>query len=188
MVTSTLSAWPWLAAVLAGSLQIHSIDGAPMRPLEPAGVANVLLFVATDCPVSNSYAPEIQRICDAYASSGIRCSLIYEEAGVTARAVRRHLDDYRYRGITAAIDADGTLASRVHASITPEAVVVDRRGAIRYRGRIDNFYAALGRPRQSVTAHDLRDALGAIAAGRPVTAPETEAVGCYIAPPDVRRK
>ena len=31
------------------------------------------------------------------------------------------------------------------ASITPQAVVVDRAGAIRYRGRIDNFYAALGR-------------------------------------------
>ena len=88
----------------------------------------------------------------------------------------------------AAIDADGALASRVHASITPEAVVVDRRGAIRYRGRIDNFYAALGRPRQSVTAHDLRDALGAIAAGRMVASPETEPVGCYIVPRDVRRQ
>jgi hypothetical protein len=188
MVASILKASSWLAAVLAGSLQIHAIDGTPMRPLEPDGVANVLLFVATDCPVSNSYAPEIQRICGAYESSGIRCALIYEEPGVTPRAVRQHLDEYQYRNITAAIDADGALASRVHASITPEAVVVDRRGAIRYRGRIDNFYAALGRPRQSVTAHDLRDALGAIAAGRRVASPETEPVGCYIVPRDVRRQ
>jgi hypothetical protein len=188
MLASLLKAWPWSMAVLAGSLQIQAVDGTRLRPLEPAGMANVLLFVATDCPISNSYAPEIQRICSAYASSGISCALIYEDAGVTASAVRKHLDDYRYRGIPAAIDRDGALALRVRASITPEAVVVDRHGTIRYHGRIDDFYAALGRPRQVVTAHDLQDALAAIAAGQPVPRSETEAVGCYIVPSELRRK
>jgi DNA-binding transcriptional LysR family regulator len=188
MLASLVKACPWLMAVLAGSLQIHAIDGTTLRPLEPAGIANVLLFVATDCPISNSYAPEIQRICRAYASSGISCALIYEDAGVTASVVRKHLDDYRYRGIPAAIDRDGALALQVRASVTPEAVVIDRHGTIRYRGRIDNFYAALGRPRQTVTAHDLQDALAAIAAGRPVASSETEAVGCYIVSSELRRK
>jgi hypothetical protein len=174
--------------VLAGSLEIRGIDGSVLRPLEPAGVANVLIFVATDCPVSNSYAPEIQRICAAYAGRGVACSLIYEEAGLTPDGARKHLDDHRYRRMPAAIDRDGALAARVRASITPEAVVVDRRGTVVYRGRIDNFYAALGRPRQVVTAHDLQDALNAVVDGRPVARAETEAVGCYIAPSDLRRK
>jgi DNA-binding transcriptional LysR family regulator len=177
----------WLLAVAAGSREIRAIDGTPLRPFAPAGVAHVLLFVATDCPVSNAYAPEIQRICGAAASRGIACSLIYEDPHVGADAVRRHLDDYRYHGITAAIDRDGGLAREVRASITPEAVVVDRSGTIRYRGRIDNFYAALGRPRQVVTAHDLQDALTAVAAGRPVATPRTEAIGCYIVSSDMRR-
>lgn len=183
-----LTSWLWLTAVAAGSLQIAAIDGTILRPLEPSGVAQVLLFVATDCPISNGYAPEIQRICAANASRGIGCSLIYEDANVTPDAVRKHLDEYRYHGVTAAIDRDGMLATRVRASITPEAVVVDRRGSIRYRGRIDNFYAALGRPRQAVTSHDLQDALTAIAAGRQVATPLTEPVGCYIVSSDLRRK
>jgi hypothetical protein len=62
-------------------------------------------------------------------------------------------------------------------------VVVDRAGSIRYSGRIDNFYAALGRPRQRVTEHDLRDALDAVLAGRPVPRPRTDAVGCHIVDP-----
>ena len=82
----------------------------------------------------------------------------------------------------AAIDRDGSLAARVRATITPQAVVVDRRGEVRYRGRIDNFYAALGRPRQVVTAHDLHDALTALAGGKPVAHPETDPIGCYIVP------
>ena len=175
------------AGAVAGSFQIRTIDGAALRPLEPAGVANVILFIATDCPISNGYAPEIQRLCGAYASRGIGCTLIYEDPGVTAGAVRTHLDEYRYRGVPAAIDHDGALAARVRATITPEAVVVDRNGEVRYRGRIDNFYAALGRPRQVVTVHDLQDAVKAMADGQPVATPETEAIGCYIVPSNLRR-
>ena len=187
MGSSLLKAWPLLLALMAGSLQIRSIDGAALRPLEPAGAAGVILFIATDCPISNGYAPEIQRICGANAARGIGCTLIYEDPGVSADAVRRHLDEYRYRGIPAAIDHDGSLAARVGASVTPEAVVVDRQGEVRYRGRIDNLYAALGRPRQVVTVHDLQDALTAIAGGRPVAAPHTDAIGCYIVPSNLRR-
>ena len=66
------------------------------------------------------------------------------------------------------------------ATITPQAVVIRPDESIAYRGRIDNFYAALGRPRRVVTEHDLRDALDAVFAGKPVPKPETQAVGCYI--------
>ena len=175
-------------ALLTGSLQIRGIDGTVLLPLEPVGIANVLFFVSTDCPVANSYAPEIQRICRTYAANGIACSLVYEDATLTAGEVRKHLDEYRYRGLSAAIDADGSLAAAVHATVTPQAVVVDRRGIVRYSGRIDNFYAALGRPRRVVTAHELQDALNAIVAGKPVATPETQTVGCFIVPSDSRRK
>jgi hypothetical protein len=67
-------------------------------------------------------------------------------------------------------------------------VLVDRAGTIRYRGRIDNGYAELGKPRQHVTSHDLRASLEALLAGRPVPTPETEALGCYIADPASLRK
>jgi hypothetical protein len=67
-------------------------------------------------------------------------------------------------------------------------VLVDRGGAIRYRGRIDNAYADLGKPRQHVTSHDLRVSLDSVLAGRPVPTPETEALGCYIADPASLRR
>jgi DNA-binding transcriptional LysR family regulator len=186
-VGALLNLW-LLAAFAAAPVQIRSLDGTALRPMEPAGAANVLFFVATDCPIANGYAPEIQRICRAYASKGVSCALIYEDVGVAPDAVRKHLAEYRYAGATAAIDADGALASRVGSTVTPEAIVVDRRGAIRYRGRIDNLYAALGRPRRVVTAHDLQDALDAVVAGKAVATPETTPVGCYIVPLDMRRK
>ncbi len=175
----------WLLAV---SLEITGVRGETLRPLEPSGAANVLVFLATDCPVSNGYAPEIQRVCAAYADRGIRCLLMYEDVGATAAAVREHMTEYGYGAFAAALDTGGALAARVGASITPEVAVVDRRGAVRYHGRIDNQYAALGRPRRNVTVHDLTDALDALVAGRAITAPVTQAIGCYIVPPEMRRK
>src|SRR4029077_8606617 len=108
-----LASWACVLVLFGGS--IRTIDGALWRPLEPHGAANVLFFVATDCPISNGYAPEIQRICSAYAARGVQCALIYEDAGVGAREVRAHLEQHRYHAITAAIDADGSLAARVNA-------------------------------------------------------------------------
>ena len=142
--------------------------------------------MATDCPVSNAYAPEIQRVCSAYRSKGVTCALVYEDPHVTAAEVRQHVGEHHYQNIPAAIDADASVATRVHASVTPETVVIDRAGAVRYRGRIDNFYVAFGRSRQVVTVHDLRDALDAVLAGKPVATPVTESIGCFIVPASQR--
>jgi hypothetical protein len=146
----------------------------------PTGKANVLVFVASDCPISNGYAPEIQRICAEGRTKGVQCTLVYEDVSIDAASVRAHRGRYQYRDMPAAIDADGAIARRVRATITPQAVVLDRAGVVKYRGRIDNQYAALGKPRQVVTVHDLRDAIAAVVAGRPIAQPETEAFGCFI--------
>ena len=183
-----------LIAATRVAVTILDIDGRPLHPFEPAGMANVIFFVATDCPISNSYAPEIQRVCREYGPRGIGCSLMYEDLDTSSSGarlddeVRKHLREYRYADIPAAVDRWRTIAKHAKASVTPQAVVIDQAGAIRYRGRIDNFYAALGKPRQQVTEHDLRDALDAVLSGRPVPKVETEALGCYIVDPALLRK
>ncbi len=199
------------AAGRATSVQILDVDGRLLKPFDPSGAASLVFFVSTDCPVSNSYAPEIQRICREYGPRGVECSLMYEDppplselrrgpAGAKAKAdletagaplddaVRKHMREYGYSGIPAAVDRSRVIAKRANASVTPQAVVIDRGGEIRYRGRIDNFYAAFGKPRQLVTEHDLRNAIDAVLAGRAAPKRETDAVGCYIVDPAVLRK
>jgi hypothetical protein len=177
-----------------GRVQLRDLDGRLIAPFAPTGRASAVFFVATDCPVSNSYAPEIQRVCREYGPRGVACSLMYEDVDThpsTAhldRLVRAHLQEYGYAGVPAVVDRDRTAATRVKASITPQVFVIDHSGEIRYRGRIDNLYAALGTTRQQVTSHDLRDALDAVLAGSKVPHPETEALGCFITDPALLRK
>ena len=176
-------------------LQVRGVDGQAFALFAPKGLASVIFFVATDCPISNWYAPTIQQVCRDYAARGVDCTLAYEDVDLGATpaaldaAVRTHLREYRYDAMTAAVDRTRVVAKRAKATITPQVVVVDRAGAIRYRGRIDNAYADLGKPRQHVTSHDLRTSLDAVLAGRSVPAPETEALGCYITDPaSIRRR
>jgi hypothetical protein len=176
----------------AEAVRIRDISGALLDPFKPVGTANVIFFVQTDCPISNWYAPTIQRVCREYAARGVGCALMYEdiESGGTALdgQIRTHLEEYRYEGVAAAADRTRAVARRAKASVTPQAVVVDRSGAVRYRGRIDNAYADFGKPRQQVTSHELRDALDALLAGKPIARPETEALGCFIVDPASLRK
>ena len=176
------------AVASAAGIQIRDINGQLLNVFNRSGKVSLLFFISSDCPISNSYAPEIQRLCRAYESSGVSCALLYEDSGIDAAQVRTHLSEYRYNGIPSAIDRDRRVARRTDVSVTPEAVVVDSKGEIRYRGRVDNFYEAFGKSRQQVTEHDLSDAVDAVLAGRPVLKPETKALGCYIVDPDILRK
>lgn len=179
-----------VASAARDGVQIRGLDGRTMQLLGPSARASALFFIATDCPISNWYAPTIQQVCREYAARGVGCALVYEDVDLGASpkplddTVRTHLEEYRY-GPTfpAAVDRTRAVATRANATITPSVVLVDRAGEVRYRGRIDNAYADLGRPRQKVTSHELRDALEAVTAGRRVAVPHTEAVGCYIVDP-----
>ena len=182
--------WWAIALPAAGDgVQLRSIKGEALTLFAPASKASAIFFIASDCPISNWYAPTIQQVCRDYAGRGVDCTLVYEDVdlGATAAAldadVRTHLREYRYGSMTAVVDRTRAVAKRANATITPQVVLVDRGGAIRYRGRIDNAYADLGRPRQHVTSHDLRVSLDALIAGRPVPTPETEPLGCYIVDP-----
>jgi hypothetical protein len=68
----------------------------------------------------------------------------------------------------------------IDPTMNDEAVVVRPDERIAYRGRIDDYYAKLTKPRAQVTVHDWWDALDEALAGKAVARPEIPAVGCVI--------
>lgn len=139
----------------------------------------VLLFVTTECPVSNRYAPEIQRLATKY-SKRADFWLVYADPQDTPEQIATHLKEYSLR-IAAVRDPGFALAHRSHARVTPEAALFDRNRNLVYHGRIDNRFIRFGTERPSATQHDLDDAVQEVLDGKPVKTAETPAVGCYIA-------
>lgn len=173
-----------LGSVLNPGLELRDIQGVPRAPLRVEGRATVLFFVTHDCPISNYYSHEIRRVCEQYSEQRIGCELVYVDPTLTDDLAKKHAEEYGHGSYPKYVDRGHALVKATGADVTPTAVVIKAGGEIVYRGRIDNFYADLGKARRVVTEHDLRDALDAVAAGKPVAKSETKAVGCFI--PDVR--
>lgn len=169
-----------IATVQAASLTAVDANGKKVILLaDKSRKATVLLFVTNDCPITNAYAPEIKRICDAYTAKKIAFYLVYADPELKAAAVRQHVKDYQLP-CPALLDPTHHLVHFTQAAVTPEAVVLAPDGKRLYKGRIDDRYIDFGKARYAASTHDLRDALDAVLQGKPVPHPTTKAVGCFI--------
>jgi hypothetical protein len=82
-------------------------------------------------------------------------------------------------------DMDGNTVKALGVKRTPEAVVLDERRNLRYRGRIDDQYRLSGN-RAEPTRRDLQEALEAVLAGKAPEITETTVDGCMITLPEPR--
>ena len=157
------------------------LEGSAVDPLGHGARATVLVFVASDCPISNRYAPEIRRIHDEFAARGVATWLVYPNAADTPEKVRRHLADFGHPA-PALRDPRHVLVRRAGATRTPEAALFAADGSLVYLGRIDDSFVAFGKMRPEPTVHDLREALAATLSGERAPLSTTQAIGCTIAP------
>jgi hypothetical protein len=166
--------------LLLTSPSIADVEGRMHQPLASRAKPTVLLFTATDCPISNAYAPEVKRIISAYGPKGVKFYLVHAVPTLKAADAKTHASEYGLKA-TILLDRKHLLVAATGAKVTPE-VCVYVKGEKVYMGRIDDLYYALGRKRTRATTHDLRNALDASLAGRKPTVRATKPLGCYIAP------
>ena len=169
--------------VAAPHLVAHDLDGRAVR-LAPAqnGDVVVLVFVASDCPISNRYLPELTRLQKTVAAEKGTFWFVYPNLTETDAAIRAHQATYGAAGDVLR-DEDQALARLTGAKVTPEAAVLVRHGAemrVVYTGRIDDRYLSIGNERPQATRHELVKAIQAAMAGRSVPGPGGPPVGCGI--------
>jgi mono/diheme cytochrome c family protein len=153
------------------------LSGAIQHPLEAGtNAGSVLIFYWHDCPICNSYAPEINRLSAHYTNFAFYIVQVDPDLTPAAAKVHARQFDLRPRVL---LDGRHRLVRLAKATVAPEAVVFGKDGDVAYRGRIDNLYADLNKRRAEATEHYLRAALDAIAGGRPVTS-QPPAMGCLI--------
>ena len=172
---------PLLEADDSAAITLKTLDGTEVTPLKCVAKekATVVIFITTDCPIANSYAPEINRLHLAYSSRNVRFTLVHVDTDLADEKAKTHAADYELKPAVV-IDREHQLVEATKAKVTPEAFVYDVEGTLRYRGRIDNLYADRGQRRSQVTVHELRDALEAVINDREVVTKESEALGCFI--------
>jgi hypothetical protein len=160
------------------TMALPSIDLPDVQPFASAARAYVFVFVRTDCPMSNRYAPEVKRLHDEFSRRQVAFWLVYPGTQTTA-AIGRHLRDYAYP-VMPLRDPSMRLADLAGATVMPEAAIFDSTRTLVYRGRIDDRYVDIGRSRRTPTTRDVYDVLTALLAGRPVPYASQPGFGCFI--------
>ena len=155
---------------------LTDVDG---QPIGLGRVATCLVFTTVDCPISNAYQPLLGRIEKEFRSKKVVFVQVHVDPSVTVSQIHQHAKDYKVKWRLTA-DPGFDLVKRFGATVTPEAVVLDRDGVVRYQGRIDDNFADLGKRRASATTHELRDAIKALVLGKSPAVDRTKAVGCLI--------
>ena len=156
----------------------YDLAGRPTDPLkDSSGKPVVLIFVRTDCPISNRYAPTIKTLSQRYAGK-VQFYLVYPDKSETAANIKKHEQEYGLQ-MAALRDPQHGLVQMSQVEITPEIAVFDGKGELIYHGRIDNWYEDFGRARPAPTTHEMNDAILAVLEGSPAPVP-VGGVGCYI--------
>jgi len=146
-----------------------------------------VIFSCNHCPVAQMYEKRIKQLVEDYKSKGVAVVVImgndpqaemlseygYTDVGdsfddMKIRAKYRNFNyPYLYDG------ADQAVALKYGPTATPHAFIFDQQRILRYEGRIDS-----NQREQLATKHEVRDAIDALLAGKPVTVTDAPAVGC----------
>ncbi len=168
-----------LPAKMPPHFSLADTAGGTHTGAEWKGSNVVLFFLTTDCPISNGYVPEMNRIAKEYASRGVRAYGVMTDTSVPLADLRKHVKDYAFI-FPVLIDPTQILVKYSSADTNPESVVISPRAGIVYLGRIDNKVENFGQQRQQATQHELRDALDAELSGKPVAKAFAQPIGCSI--------
>ncbi len=172
-LAGTLTAQDFKLGSKVGDFSLQTVKGEPVQFSALKGPVTVVMFIATQCPVSNAYNQRMAALHNEYASRGVKFVAInsnrQENAAEVAEHARQHFPFPVYK------DERNVVADRFAASVTPETFVIDKTGTIVYHGSIDDSQEL-----SRVKEKRLNGALDAVLAGKPVQTPQTKAFGCTI--------
>jgi peroxiredoxin len=140
--------------------------------------AVVVIFLGTQCPINNAYAPRLAELHAAYAPRGVQLVAVNSNEHDTPAMIAAHATEHKIP-FPVLRDEGHVVADRFGARRVPEAFVLDGKRVVRYQGRIDDQFG-IGFQRPKATRRDLAEALDEVLAGKAVTLAKTQVAGCLI--------
>lgn len=159
------------------AVALTSVDGSARayRELVRAAPLTVFVFVSADCPCLEAHLDRLRAIASAYGARGVQFVAVDSEVGASTE--RAGVEARRFSlPFPIVIDPGAKLANAFGAMYATFTVVVDRDGAVRYRGGIDSDKRKL----HDGTIPYLRDALDDLLAGKPPRRAEGKTLGCVL--------
>ena len=161
--------------------RLPSVDGRTVaRDDFRDAAALCVFFICNHCPYVQAIEDRLVQLARDYEGRGVQV------VGVCSNDPTDYPDDRPERlrarweakgyGFPYLVDASQEVARAFAAVCTPDLYVFDRERRLAYHGRLDDDWKEPSRVRR----RDLREALDALLAGRPVPGPQVPSMGCSI--------
>ena len=136
--------------------------------------ATVLMFISTECPISNDYSERIIALYNDYKEQGVQFIGINSNRNESVKEIAEHNKVNKFHFLVLK-DLKNKVADSFKARRTPEVYLLDEKRILRYHGAIDSS-------QKKPETHYLREVLDLVIAGKeiPVDSKETKAFGCTI--------
>ena len=138
------------------------------------GRLTVIVFISTRCPMSNAFNARINDLYTEFSGRGVRFLVVNSNADESLDEVRHHAERMEY-DFPVYKDENNVVADLLGAVATPDSVVIDGNGVLRYHGIIED-----GANPQRTTKRPLRSAVEALMEHREVAETLTHGRGCAI--------
>lgn len=155
--------------------QLYSLDSFAGK------TALLVMFICRHCPYVEHVEHEIAKIGRGYTNTGLGI------IGISSNDPVQYPDDAPPRLKEMAerlrlpfpfcFDETQDVAKAYRAACTPDFYLFDRERRLVYRGQLDDSRPGSNKP---VTGRDLRAAIDAVLAGKPVDSNQTASIGCSI--------
>ena len=165
----------------APAFDLPGVDGE-QRSLASFAEAKVLVvfFTCNHCPYARAVEPRFVELQRDYAARGVQLVAIssndveaYPEDSFANMVVRAKEQGYNFPYL---YDASQAVARAYDAACTPDIFVFDAARKLTYNGRLDDNWQDASK----VTRRDLRAAIDATLAGKPVDFTVVPSMGCSI--------
>lgn len=140
--------------------------------------AVVYAFIGTQCPLAKMYSAKLVELQKQFEEKQVAFvavdSNVQDSLAEMAAHARKYQIDFPF-----VKDPDQNWADLLGVTRTPEVCVVDDKGRLVYRGKIDDQYS-IGVIRETASEQPLVDAIESVLSGRAVESPITKTPGCLI--------
>jgi peroxiredoxin len=165
----------------APEFRLPDTNGKTVSPSDFKGQALLVAFICNHCPYVKHIRAGLAQLARDYAPRGVAI------IGISANDVANYPDDspakMKEEVKTAGYvfpylyDESQAAAKAYRAACTPDFYLFDKSHRLVYRGQFDDSRPGNNLP---VTGKDLRAALDAVLAGKPVAPAQKPSIGCNI--------
>jgi len=149
--------------------------------LDAGADAYLVMFICNHCPFVKHVRGELARLGDDYGELNVTiCAInsndIASHPGDSPDNMKRESQQWGY-SFPYLFDEDQSVAKAYRAACTPDFFVFDAKQRLVYRGQLDASRPSNAMPNDG---RDVRAALDAVLAGKPVSEDQVPSIGCNI--------